>query len=101
MSAEKIPQYYSNNAMVNMSTFDFKIDFAIGSPDSFEMLAEVRMSPQHFKAFVGVLNQNLISYEQLFGMINLEPNNDNLQGMVQQGSIQVIQGPDNDHRQPE
>jgi hypothetical protein len=77
LQSEKFLSIYTNNANVQISYFDFRIDFRQILPGSdgrmtVERLASVVMSPQHAKAFLGVLAENLDQYEEQFGAITLQ-----------------------------
>jgi hypothetical protein len=87
MSQEKVPFYYTNNMNVTMSTFDFRVDIGRITESGTELQAQVSMSPQHFKALVGVLNQNLANYESLYGPIILEPNTDAIKKLQEEGIV--------------
>jgi|SRR5208283_498379 len=71
---------YANSVQVRVSVWDFQLVFGLASSDSPEQVTirnhqAVFLSPQQAKALWNVLGQNLGQYEQAFGMINLEPQN--------------------------
>lgn len=82
--------YYTNNIGVGSSNFDFTlvIGHRIGqdnvnkAPNPEDVLCNIVMSPQHAKAFAGVLMQNIKQYEELFGPIILEPNKEKYEEMI-------------------
>jgi hypothetical protein len=62
---------YSNNLEVMATLFDFTMRFEfIGQAGKTE-LGNVTVSPQHMKAIVQLLNNNLFEYEKKFGEIVL------------------------------
>jgi len=72
---------YSNAVSIAFSTYDFRLEFGQKAPGSEpnsinpdELLGYITMSPQHFKAFVEAMNRTLKRYEEIFGPINLTPN---------------------------
>ena len=79
-NSKSIPNYYSNGIQVTMSLFDILIEFGKNFPEidietksvtpKFEKEFGVFLSPQHFKAFVHILNDHLVKYEKQFGKIN-------------------------------
>ena len=74
---------YANSVQVRVSVWDFQLVFGLASSESPEQVtirnnAAVFLSPQQAKALWNVLGQNLAQYEQAFGTINLEPQNQNL-----------------------
>jgi len=71
---------YANSVQVRVSVWDFQLVFGLASSDSPEQVtirnnAAVFLSPQQAKALWNVLGQNLAQYEQAFGPLNLEPQN--------------------------
>lgn len=83
---EQFPPFsvYINSAEVAFSNYDFNIKLAFKGPqvpDSGSIIGHVNMSPQHFKAFVRVLTDNLARYERIFGSLNLTPDPEELKRM--------------------
>ena len=79
---QRLPMYYSNRAKIVISTNDFQQLFFFsdatvakaGKVKTNEIpLAKVTMSPQHFKAYVQMLQAQLVKYEKTFGEIQLKP----------------------------
>ena len=73
---------YANSVQVRVSVWDFQLVFGLASSDSPEQVnirnnQAVFLSPQQAKALWNVLGQNLAQYEQAFGALNLEPQNQN------------------------
>ena len=78
-----IPVYYCNGVSLKMSIFDILFEFGKNIPQANDKTGEpkpefvpefkVFMSPQHFKAYVKILNQHLQRYEESFGNINDTP----------------------------
>jgi flagellar protein FlaG len=71
---------YANSVQVRVSVWDFQLIFGVASSDSPEQVTirnhdAVFLSPQQAKALWNVLGQNLAQYEQAFGALNLEPQN--------------------------
>lgn len=73
-------EIYANSVQVRVSVWDFQLAFGLASSESPEQVtirnnAAVFLSPQQAKALWNILGQHLAQYEQAFGMINLEPQN--------------------------
>ncbi len=71
---------YANSVQVRVSVWDFQLVFGLASSESPEQVtirnnAAVFLSPQQAKALWNILAQNLAQYEQAFGILNLEPQN--------------------------
>jgi hypothetical protein len=69
---------YANSVQVQKSVWDFRLTFGTAYQESAETITinafqTVYLSPQQAKALCNVLTQNLIQYEQTFGVISLEP----------------------------
>jgi hypothetical protein len=79
---------YANSVQVRMSVLDFKLVFGLVSNDSPEELTinnhtAIFLSPQQAKVLSNMLGQHVAQYEQAFGTLNLEPQNQNFpQGPV-------------------
>jgi flagellar protein FlaG len=92
-SSAQIPQFdlaqapdyresYANNVQVRVSVWDFQLVFGLASSDSPDKVTirnhqAIILSPQQAKALWNLLGQNLAQYEQTFGVLNLEPQNQN------------------------
>ena len=69
---------YANSVQVRVNVWDFFLVFGTLQQQS-ETLMEVQnfqgiyLSPQQAKALVGILQQNVTSYESAFGEIKLDP----------------------------
>jgi len=71
---------YANSVQVRVSVWDFQLVFGLASSESPEHVTirnhqAIYLSPQQAKALWNVLGQNLAQYEQAFGTLNLEPQN--------------------------
>jgi hypothetical protein len=76
LESDSTPTYYSNNAQIATSVFDFRVIFGeIVKADEEEIVVRTRatvfLSPQHAKAFANVLSQKIRDYEQRYGEITL------------------------------
>lgn len=60
---------YSNEIQIALSVFDVTLQFNHNVPDNKEVLGNITMSPQHAKALMSALVQNISKYEELFGTI--------------------------------
>ena len=75
-------EIYANSVQVRVSVWDFQLVFGLASSDSPEQVTirnnqAVFLSPQQAKALWNVLGQNIAQYEQAFGVLNLEPQDQN------------------------
>jgi hypothetical protein len=69
---DKILDVYSNSVKVTMSLYDFTLEFGLNSGlDEAEPVARVRMSPQHAKSLLLLLQRFLGQYGESFQEINL------------------------------
>ncbi len=71
---------YANSVQVRVSVWDFQLVFGLASSDTPDQVNirnnnSVFLSPQQAKALWNVLGQNLAQYEQAFGALKLEPQN--------------------------
>jgi hypothetical protein len=71
---------YANSVQVRVSVWDFQLVFGLALSESPEHVTirnhqAIYLSPQQAKALWNVLGQNLAQYEQAFGNLNLEPQN--------------------------
>lgn len=72
MNEENKPfKVYSNDIQIGMSVYDITIQLRQQTPDGAEVLGNVFLSPQHAKALVNILAQNVRQYEEYFGEIQL------------------------------
>jgi hypothetical protein len=78
VQTEAYRENYSNSVQVRVSVWDFFLVFGTIEQQS-ENQVEMRnfqgiyLSPQQAKALVGILQQNVTSYENAFGEIKLDP----------------------------
>ncbi|GAB6180972.1 hypothetical protein JCM14036_22910 [Desulfotomaculum defluvii] len=96
MEGIKVTPAYSNQVAMQMSVFDIRFAFAnrnggnqAESVNPDEVVAEIIMSPQHAKAFLLALTQNIRDYESLFGVINIEPNKEFLSELQKANRTEV------------
>lgn len=70
---DKIEAKYADQVLISHNPFGFSFDFAQQIPqmNMLKILSRISMSPQHTKAFIGALIDNLAKYEKQFGEINL------------------------------
>jgi hypothetical protein len=78
---------YANSVQVKMSVWDFQLVFGTIRQDSAEEVnlsnfQGVYLSPQQAKALWNVLGHNLAQYEQTFGKLALEPQQQQQQGPI-------------------
>ncbi|MGC9223672.1 MAG: DUF3467 domain-containing protein [Terracidiphilus sp.] len=71
---------YANSVQVRVSVWDFQLVFGLASSESPDQVTirnhqAIFLSPQQAKALLNVLSQNIAQYEQAFGTLNLEPQN--------------------------
>jgi hypothetical protein len=64
---------YSNMVNIIHGPFDFTINFVQVSPPTGTVVSRVIMSPQHTKAFLNALTDNIRKYENSFGKITEAP----------------------------
>jgi hypothetical protein len=73
-----------------MQLLDFTLSLNLAKANGeVDQQAIVFLSPQHAKALLHVLAENVNMYESLFGEINLEPNKSKLEGLASEGKIQI------------
>lgn len=70
---------YSNLAIITHSPAEFIIDFTRVTPGvpRARVHARIIMTPQHLKLFMNALHENIERYENQFGEIRIEGQNDN------------------------
>jgi len=81
MNLVQTPDYresYANSVHIRVSVWDFQLAFGLASADAPDQVSirnhtAIFLSPQQAKALFNLLGQNLASYEQAFGTLNLEP----------------------------
>ena len=73
------PTFYCDAMAVSLSVFGARIglggkkDFSTQTITDEDIDLFLAMSPQHLKAMVNLLKENLDAYERIFGEINLRP----------------------------
>lgn len=70
-SNHKIETYYANRVEISGSTYDFEFKFGKASTLSENPVYDImiNMSPQHAKALLYILAENIQNYEKTFGEI--------------------------------
>jgi hypothetical protein len=70
---ERIRTVYSNIVRIGHSPYEFMIDFGQFQPEGKRAFMDVRIitSPQHAKAILKALKDNIDIYEEKHGIINL------------------------------
>lgn len=81
---------YTNAVNVSMSQFDFVLDVCYRQGREVESQVKIVTSPQHYKALIHILTENLKRYEELFGPINLELNQETLNRLKDKGLIKEM-----------
>jgi hypothetical protein len=78
INAPEYREHYANSVQIRVNVWDFFLVFGtLQQPNEREV--EVRnfqgiyLSPQQAKALLNVLQQNVVSYENTFGEIKLDP----------------------------
>lgn len=70
---EELPTYYSNQALISLHPFDFRIEFrqsrAVDDKVIAKPLVQVYISPQHGKALLDLLARQVARYEEAFGIL--------------------------------
>lgn len=69
----RIRTIYSNIVRIGHSPYEFMIDFGQFQPEGKEAFMDVRIitSPQHAKAILKALKENIAIYEEKYGKINI------------------------------
>jgi len=84
---------YTNQIQIAMQPMDFMLLLNVASPDgNIRNEALVYLSPQHAKALLRVLAENVKNYEEIFGEINVEPNANKVRELQERGLIKVTPG---------
>lgn len=70
---DKLEAKYADQALISHNPFGITFDFAQQIPQMkmIKILSRIAMSPEHAKAFLEALSQNIASYETKFGKIEL------------------------------
>ena len=75
--SDKFVSIYANSTILDVTPWDFRFSFGVwikpetGKLPKVENLVEVIMSPQHAKAFFGLLQSHVEQYEKQIGEIKL------------------------------
>ena len=70
----RIHTIYSNIVRIGHTPYEFMLDFGQFQPEGKRAFMDVRIvtSPQHAKAILRALKENIASYEEKYGQINVE-----------------------------
>ena len=70
---ERIRTIYSNIVRIGHSPYEFMLDFGQFQPEGKRAFMDIRVvtSPQHVKAILRALRDNIATYEEKYGSINL------------------------------
>ena len=70
---DKIESKYSDLVFVSTNPMGLTFDFGQNIPQMkiIKVIQRISMSPQHAKAFLNLLKQNIDNYEKQFGSINI------------------------------
>ena len=70
---DKIEAKYSDSVFINFNPFGFTFDFSqnISQLKMIKVLSRISFSPQHTKAFLNVLQNQVKAYEERFGEIKI------------------------------
>lgn len=69
---------YSNLILVSNSPDEFMLDWLLNSPNGAHLVARIITSPANLKRTINTLNISLQQYEKKFGVIKLEPEEQNV-----------------------
>jgi len=83
---ERIKTIYSNIVRIGHTPYEFILDFGQFQPEGKNVFMDVRIitSPQHAKAILKALKDNIVIYEEKYGKINIETDQDNDEDSDQQ-----------------
>ena len=72
---ERIRTVYSNIVRIGHSPYEFMLDFGQFQPEGKKAFMDVRIitSPQHVKAIMNALKDNIARYEERYGKIGISP----------------------------
>lgn len=70
---ERIRTVYSNIVRIGHSPYEFMMDFGQFQPEGKKAFMDVRIvtSPQHARAILNALKDNIARYEERYGKINI------------------------------
>jgi hypothetical protein len=70
---ERIQTVYSNIVRIGHTPYEFMMDFGQFQPEGKRAFMDVRIvtSPQHAKALLRALKENIANYEEKYGVINV------------------------------
>jgi hypothetical protein len=69
----RIQTIYSNIVRIGHTPYEFMMDFGQFQPEGKRAFMDVRIvtSPQHAKALLRALRENIANYEEKYGLINV------------------------------
>ncbi len=72
---KRIRTVYSNIVRIGHSPYEFMLDFGQFQPEGKRAFMDVRIivSPQHAKAILKALNENIAGFEEKYGKIGVKP----------------------------
>ncbi len=75
---KRIRTIYSNIVRIGHTPYEFILDFGQFQPEGKNAFMDVRIitSPQHVKAILKTLKDNIAIYEEKYGKINIETDQD-------------------------
>ncbi|MGB9596852.1 MAG: DUF3467 domain-containing protein [Candidatus Poribacteria bacterium] len=76
---ERIKTIYSNIVRIGHTPYEFLLDFGQFQPEGKNAFMDVRIitSPQHAKAILKALRDNIAIFEEKYGKINIETDQEN------------------------
>jgi hypothetical protein len=80
---ERIRTVYSNIVRIGHSPYEFMLDFGQFQPEGKKAFMDVRIisSPQHAKAILKALKDNIARYEERYGKISIGPDEEEEEGI--------------------
>jgi hypothetical protein len=79
---------YCNGVKITVSPFDFSMELSNNTARGEQFLGEIKMSPEHTKAFANILMQHVQQFEELFGDIP-QMNPEKVAELQKQGKVKV------------
>jgi len=67
----EIPEIYTNSVEVLVSPYEFLLQMGLETQRKVKPICNVRMSPQHAKIFLNILQQSIENYERNIGEIKI------------------------------
>lgn len=79
--------FYSNNIKVEASTYDLKLVFMLSEDKSIINQTTIFLSWPHAKRLQAILNDRINEYESMYSEILVEPNQEILNKLIEEGKI--------------